>query len=52
MSRAAEIERRTGETEIRFELALDGTGAGDARAPASASSTTCSTCWPATAGSI
>ena len=28
MSRTAEIERRTGETEIRVELGLDGTGAG------------------------
>jgi imidazoleglycerol-phosphate dehydratase len=29
MSRSAEIDRRTGETEIHVELALDGTGAGE-----------------------
>jgi imidazoleglycerol-phosphate dehydratase len=28
MSRTASIERRTGETEVRLELALEGTGAG------------------------
>jgi imidazoleglycerol-phosphate dehydratase len=29
MSRAAEIDRRTGETEVNVRLALDGTGAGE-----------------------
>ncbi len=29
MSRSADVQRRTGETEIRLALALDGTGAGE-----------------------
>lgn len=29
MSRQATVERKTGETDVRVELALDGTGAGD-----------------------
>ena len=48
--RTAQIERRTGETNVSLPLGLDGTGAGTRRHRASASSTTCSTCWPATAG--
>ena len=44
-----EIERSTGETDVRLALALDGTGAGERADRRRASSTTCSTCSPATA---
>jgi imidazoleglycerol phosphate dehydratase HisB len=46
MSRTATIERKTGETDIRLSLTLDGSGSG-----VRATSTTCSTCWPDTGGS-
>ena len=49
VTRTATITRKTGETDVALTLGLDGTGAGPAP-PASASSTTCSTCWPATGG--
>ena len=50
MTRTSEVSRKTGETDVTLSLGLDGSGAGTRR-PASASSTTCSTCSPATAGS-
>ena len=46
--RVAEVRRDTAETKIRVRIDLDGTG-GSKLAPASASSTTCSTSWRATA---
>ena len=49
--RAAEIERSTRRRSIRLRLALDGVGRVLGRRPASASSTTCSTCSRATRGS-
>ena len=49
MSRTSEKQRETAETQIRLSLDLD--GGRRAPRPASASSTTCSTCWPATAAS-
>ncbi len=45
--RNAEITRKTAETAITVAVDLDGTGRYDDRTPASVSSTTCSTSWPA-----
>ena len=47
--RTATVQRDTKETQIRVSVNLDGTGVAEARRPASASSTTCSTRSPATA---
>ena len=51
VSRSAEIHRTTNETDVELRLDLDGAGAGSRDHRASASSTTCSTRWPATAAS-